>query len=196
MEVKYDVHFYDYNRMKKILKDFDPELRKAMDREIRGFLKPLAAEARGIVPARAPVSNWGREPLTINPEKSWSGYRRWDAAQVASGISVRQGGKRFRGRATVSMWRLTNRNAAGAIYELAGRRSRENTPQGEAFIRGIEASKGHTNRTSEGKPGGRLIWRVYERAGGDRVVAKRVIDIAERYEQMLERAVNERGRLR
>lgn len=193
MEEQLEVHFYDYGRMKKLLKDFDPELRKAMDREIRGFLKPLASEAKGLIPAQPPLRNWAREPLKA--DSRWGHWRRWDASQIASGINVRQGGKRFKGRAVVSMWRLNNRNAAGAIYELTGRSSSGKTPQGKAFVAGIERKGGHTNRTGEGKAGGRLIWRVYEDAGGDRKVAARVYEIATQYEQRLERAINERRRL-
>lgn len=194
MEEKIQISFVDYNRMKRILKDFDPELRKAMDREIRGFLKPLAAEAKGAIPPAPPLSNWARQPASGSSK--WGNFRRWDRSQIESGISVRQGGKRFKGRATVSMWRLTNRNSAGAIYELAGRSSSGKTPQGKAFIAGVNAAGGHPVSTGEGKPGGRLIWRIYERAGGDKVVAKRVFETANKYEQRLERALNERGRLR
>lgn len=194
MQEALEVHFYDYNKVKKLLKDFDPELRKAMDREIRGFLKPLAAEAKGLVPALPPLSNWARQPKTSNSD--WGGFRRWDAGQIKAGINVRQGGKRLRGRATVAMWRLNNRNSAGNIYELAGRASSGKTPQGKAFIAGIIERGGETRHTGEGKRGGRLIWRVYEDAGGDREVARQVYETANRYERMLDRAVNEQGRLR
>lgn len=193
MEANLEVHFYDYNRMKKILKDFDPELRKAMDREIRGFLKPLAKDAKGILPPMSPMSNWARKP--VSSDADWA-KRRWDETAIKAGISVRQGGARSKGSATTSMWRLINRSPAGSIYELAGNRRASETPQGQAFIARIEKVGGETVRTSRGKPGGRLIWKAYEKAGGDAAITRQVYEIARRYEQMLVRAVNERGRLK
>jgi hypothetical protein len=195
MEENLEDRFYDYNRMKKILKDFDPQLRKAMDREIRDFLKPLASEAKGLIPAASPLSGWAfRQP--IKSDSKWGGYRRWDASHIASGINVRQGGKRFKGRAVVAMWRLNNRDAAGAIYELAGRKSRRQNAARQSLHRRYRRQGGHAVQTGQGKPGGPLRSGVSDqRAGGDRQVAKRVYAIADKYQAMLERAVNERGRL-
>lgn len=176
------VVFYGYNDFKKLLKEFDPELRKAMDREIRDSLKPLAKQAQSLVPA-APLRNW-----TLNPQnpsdKGWKGYRVWDPENVRKGIVIRQGGKRFRGRATVSMWRFANRNAAGSIYELAGRASGGKTPQGRAFIRNLNAKSGRASR---------LIWRVWDDENAEGKIERHVFKTVNEYEAKLQQGLNMAG---
>ena len=169
------VVFYGYNDFKKLLKEFDPELRKAMDKEIRDSLKPLARRAQGIVPS-APLSNWTKPPEHPG-DKSWKGYRVWDPENVRKGIVVRQGGKRKRGSSTVSMWRFANRNSAGSIYELAGRASSGKTPQGRAFIRNLNAAQGKASR---------LIWRVWSKENAENKIENHVFKTVNEYERKLQ----------
>jgi hypothetical protein len=175
------VVFYGYNDFKKLLKEFDPELRKAMDKEIRDSLKPLASKARGLVPI-APLSNWTRPPEHVSDD-SWKGYRVWDPENVRKGIVIRQGGKRFRGRATISMWRFANRNAAGSIYELAGRRGGK-TPQGRAFIRNLNNAGGKASR---------LIWHVWDQENAEGKIEKNVFKTVNEYERKLQEGLDMAG---
>lgn len=176
------VVFYGYNEFKKLLKEFDPELRKAMDKEIRDSLKPLANKARTLVPA-APLSNWTKPPEHAG-DRSWKGYRVWDPENVRKGIVIRQGGKRFQGRATVSMWRFANRNAAGSIFELAGRASQGKTPQGRAFIRNLNANAGKASR---------LIWRVWDEENAEKKIENHVFKMVNEYESRLQQGLNIAG---
>jgi len=161
-----------YNQFKKELKLADPELRKAMDREIRGFLKPIASRAKGLVPGTV-MRNW-KKPMRSRADSRW-GERAWDQSTVQKGIVVRQGGQRAFGSQYSSAWSLQNRSAAGAIYETAGKRSGGHGVSGIAFVSAIMAAGGRPSR---------LIYRAWDDAGGEKKISTEVVKIIEKYEQI------------
>lgn len=175
-----------YNEFKKLLKDFDPALRKAMDAEIRGFLKPVAQHAKTMVPSTV-MRNW-RKPK--HPRRDARGHpsrwseRAWDQSDVVRGIVVRQGGKRRKGSAESTVWKIQNKSAAGAIYETAGKRSGGHSPAGVAFVSAITLRGGRPSR---------LIWRAWDQAGGDEKITKNVIGIISRYENELQDRMDAAG---
>lgn len=173
-----DTTVYGYNDLKKELKAFDPALRKAMDQEIRGTMTGIVAKARGMVPNQ-PLSGW-----RTGGNGEWSSRLGWDPSGVKSGIVIRQGGKRSKGSATSSAWRIQNgggkKTAAGAVYELAGRKSSGDSPAGKQFISALTAAGGRPSR---------LIWRAWDESGGQDRVAKEILGIVKVYETMLEQKI-------
>jgi hypothetical protein len=146
--------------LKRALSKVAPDLKKQMDKRIRLAIEPVRTRAQSSVPT-APLSNWkatGKEP--------WGGRLAWNASAVKSGIKIRQGGSRSRGSAVLTAWRLSNMNAAGAVYELAGRKSSGSTPQGRAFINGLTRTQ----------PPSRLIWKAWDDVGGDTTVTPKVLE--------------------
>jgi len=170
------VVLYDYNRFKKILKEADPEIRKAMDSEIKSFLTPVSSLAKSRVPATV-LSGWMPE---TEGKGRWAS-RSWDQAEVARKISVRQGGSRAKGSATSSAWKITNASAAGAIFELAGRKSTGHTPAGRTFVEMLMKRGGTPSR---------LIWRAWDDSGGSRALTRGVVEIINRYEHELTQRLN------
>ena len=163
-----------YNDFKKQLKEFDPELRKAMDREIRVVLKPLATRAAAFVPDK-PLSGW----RTGSGRGADNGERKlpnWDASAVRKGIKVRQGGRRSRGNATQSAWKIVNMDGAGAAFELAGKKGGR-TASGRYLVSGLRFYHGKASR---------LIWRAWDEADGERKVTNEVLGIVKLYESKLE----------
>ena len=163
-----------YNDFKKQLKEFDPELRKAMDREIRVVLKPLATRAATFVPDK-PLSGWrmGSGRGADNGERK---LPNWDASAVRKGIKVRQGGRRSRGNATQSAWKIVNMDGAGAAFELAGKKGGR-TASGRYLVSGLRFYHGKASR---------LIWRAWDEADGERKVTNEVLGIVKLYESKLE----------
>jgi hypothetical protein len=106
--------------LRKALKDFTPTLAKETTKEIAAAVKPIATKARGYMPSNQEApSGWLKRP---NARGRWAA-RYYDASEVRRGISYRTtptkpNNKGFRALASVS-----NRSAAGAIYETAGRKS-------------------------------------------------------------------------
>ena len=169
---------YGYNSMKRELKNFDPELRKAMDREIRGTMTGIVTRARSMVPDQ-PLSGWRTGGSGV-----WSSRLGWDPSGIKSGIVIRQGGKRSKGSATSSAWSIKNgggkKTAAGAVYELAGRKSTGKGPAGQSFISALSAAGGRPSR---------LIWRAWDDMGGEARVTQEILGIVGVYETLLEQSI-------
>ena len=164
-----------YNDFKKQLKTLEPDggaLRRAMDREIRAVIKPVAARAQALVPDR-PLSGWrlgnGRVGKLNMPD--------WDQSEVRKNIKLKQGGRRSRGNATQAAWKITNLSAAGSVLELAGKKNRGNPRMGPTFISALTLY--------HGKPS-RLIWRAWDEAGGEKKITADVQNIVKLYESKLE----------
>lgn len=145
--------------LEKGLRSFDPELAKKMDKAIRAAIDPVVKAARGFVPDEA-LSGWDDEGTG-----EWSTRLGWNAAQVRRGIRMRKGSKRRARNGTSVAWRIQQFDAAGAVFELAGRRSSGNF---------------QSNLTREHGRASRLIWRAWDQQG-DEVVPKirRAVEDAE-----------------
>jgi hypothetical protein len=176
-EIDFDVTVKDYSKFKKELKAFSPELRRAMDREIRSNLTPIATLAKGYVPANV-MRNWRK---TDNPNAEWGPRIGFDQSEVKKGIAVRQGGKRARGNATQSAWRIVNRSGAGVIYELAGSKSDGSGFNGRQFVENI--------RNVGGKKTSRLIWRAWDESRGEERITDDIKTIVAKYEAILQQSL-------
>jgi hypothetical protein len=178
-EINFDVTVKDYAKFKKELKAFSPELRREMDREIRSNLTPIATLAKSYVPETV-MRNW-RRPSKPRSDNKWSTSIAWDASEVKKGITVRQGGKRARGNAVQSAWRITNRAGAGVVYELAGSQSEGEGPHGAQFVRNI--------RNVGGMKTSRLIWRAWDESRGEEQISQDIKAIVEKYEAILQASI-------
>jgi hypothetical protein len=118
------------------------ELRNETRRNIRRAAAPIKAQAQANIPTVA-LSNW----------RNWQGGRlSWDAGAARKGVSLAIGG----GRQTDELWRivtLSQKSAPGSVFEVAGRKSGGKTPQGKAFIRGLNAKHGRASRA---------LWRAVD----------------------------------
>ena len=166
----------DYTRFKKILKEADPALRKAMDKEIRSFLTPVSSLANTKAPSTV-LSGW--TPAAEGSGK-WAA-KAWDQSTVQRGIAVRQGGKRSKGSATSSAWKIINKSAPGAIYELAGKKSKGKTVAGRTFVHML---------TERGGSPSRLIWAAWDERGGEKAIIRSVAETINKYENELQRLLN------
>jgi len=165
----------NYNEMKKALKDADPEIRKEMDKTIRGFINPIAQVAKGYI-HESPLSGWSKRD---NSTSKWGSRLAWDSTAVKRGIAVRQGKRRPKNvpaTASVTAWGIYNRSPAGMIYELAGKRSSGSTPAGRTFVQ-VLTERGH-------RPS-RLIWRAFTEHGGGAAITRDVARTIEKYESQL-----------
>lgn len=163
-----------YNEFKKALKEASPELRRAMDKEIRDILKPVVSSARAAVPAQ-PLSGWRLgNARTGDPDGARTPD--WDQATVRKGITIKQGGKRSRGNSTQSAWKIQNASAAGEVFEVA--KARRTKPSGDIFTKALTLYHGNTSR---------LIWAAWDKAGGEKKLSRDVEAVVKMYEGKLER---------
>jgi hypothetical protein len=138
------------DKLRKALKQYEPDLAKATTKELGNLLKPIAAKARGFMPAESPLSGWaeradgkGKFP-TYNP------------SIAKKGITYKTSPSRPNNRGWRSLVSLLNKSAAGAIYETAGRKN----PGGNFSPRLGGEPKG------QGKMQGRGIFRAWNEDQG------------------------------
>jgi hypothetical protein len=152
----------------KAMRSLQPDLEKNLKVEIKASLLPIVKKARGYVPTSiSGLSNW----------LSFEGrFPRFNPALVKRGIKSEVFPTRHKGSGFISLVRVVNATAAGAIFETAGRKSgaqgqkwnrksashnyshSRNEHAGEWFITHI-GNKG--TMTGEGAKRGRLIYRAF-----------------------------------
>jgi hypothetical protein len=101
--------------LRKALRSFAPDLEKQLRKDLAAAMKPVVAKARGFVPAEAPMSGWA--PRSFNEGR----FPTYNQSTIKSGITYSTGPSKVNPYGFSSMATITNKSAAGAIYETAGR---------------------------------------------------------------------------
>jgi hypothetical protein len=148
------------------LRRIDPEMASEIRKAMKKPGMEIAKKARTYVHPYG-LSNWG----------FWRGG--YDRAAIKRRISPRVVTSKRKG-SKGALLRVLNQDAAGAIWEMAGRKSRGKTPQGAAMIRNIEA---------RGGPANRLMYRAFDETdqGGVKAELEEAVKRAEaRIQQYLD----------
>lgn len=164
------VEFQGVDNLRKALKDYAPDLDKALKKELTALAKPVVNKARGYAPAVAPLTNWGREG---------GKFPSYNGALVKRGIRFSTARKK-NSRGFSSSVRIVNTTAAGAIYETAGRKNPfgqpwvgPKGPAGSKYSHSINKYAGRDfiaamggEMKGKGAEKGRLIYRAWEEDQG------------------------------
>ena len=174
-QVKLDASLKGYADLKKQMKKFAPDLKRAMDKEIRAYLKPVITDAKSMVPNVA-LSGW-RQGSGRGKDNTAGKLPNWDQGAISKGIVIRQGQKKKRrpGEAVVSSWELRNTDGAGSAFEGMGRKGGR-TDSGRRMIAAMTLYHGEEPR---------LLWRAWGNAGGDAKLQAGVLEIIHRRESEL-----------
>jgi len=141
------------DKLRKALRQFEPDLAKETTKELGNLLKPITAKARGYMPSESPLSGWAAR--SFNEGK----FPTYNPTLAKRGISYKTSPSRPNRRGWRSLVSIVNKSAAGAIYETAGRKN----PGGNfspRLDRGIAELKG------QGKLEGRSIFRAWDEDQG------------------------------
>lgn len=138
------------DKLRKALKQFEPDLAKETTKELGGLLKPITAKARGYMPSESPLSGWAAR--SFNEGK----FPTYNATIAKRGISYKTTPSKPNRRGWRSLVSIINKSAAGAIYETAGRKN----PGGNFSPRLNGDLKGRD------KMQGRAIFRAWEEDQG------------------------------
>lgn len=133
------------------LRRIDPTLQRQARADLKAAGSKLTARPKANYPLTPPLDNW-----------STRGRLGYSPGRVRAGVQAVVGGRVPRGSTVAPVITIVQRNAGGALYDIAGLRggSRGNgSPQGQAFIRNLDGKYG---------PAQRGLWRargwVYENA--------------------------------
>ena len=116
----------------KALRRLEPETAKEFIRQAKGAVAPMIADAKSQYP-EMPLSGMARE---------WAGKFPWQAAAVRRGVKVKTSTRKNK----ASVVYVTQGNAAGAIFEVAGKKN-----PSSVFARNLRARNG------------RVLWPAYDR---------------------------------
>jgi len=133
------------DKLRRALKEYEPDLAKETTKQLGFLLKPITAKARGYMPSESPLSGWAERP---NGKGKFPTY---NATIAKRGIAYKTTPSRPNSRGWRSLVSILNKSAAGAIYETAGRKN----PGGNFSPRLGGEPKG------QGKLQGRGIFRAW-----------------------------------
>jgi len=160
----------------KAMREFEPDLAKNLNKEVRAALTPVQKKAQGYLPDDiSGLSNWmfATKGRKINQQTSAFAavghFPRYNKAIASKGIKIYIGKTKPNRNGFVTFYRLSNLTAAGAIYETAGRadgKSRRqyrsiNPNAGAHFIDSTGATM-----AGEGHKRGRVIYRAWDEDRG------------------------------
>jgi hypothetical protein len=123
------------DNLRKALREFEPDLAKATTKQMAAALKPITNKARGFLPANGSMlSGWTSEASSTETTK-YRHFPKYDQAEAIRGVKYSTSPSRPNKRGFVSLARIINASAGGAIYETAGRKNPSGQPS-QASTRG------------------------------------------------------------
>lgn len=146
------------------LKEFDKDAVKRFNKVINSELAGAETDAKTIVSrinnskgTGTPMSGWRQnnasKPSSTRGGAGWPGF---NPNEVIDGVVKSKAQGRSRGDFTTSAGALINKSAAGAIFEVAGRKTKGSSDrtQGAQFLRNLSARFGKASRA---------VWSVVDK---------------------------------
>jgi hypothetical protein len=114
--------------LRKALRKFEPDLAKQTTKQIAASLRPLTNKARGYMPSNSDMlSGWTSATSSADTVK-YRVFPKYDQKEAKRGVKYSTTPSRPNRSGFVSLARIVNTSAGGAIYETAGRRSPNGQP--------------------------------------------------------------------
>ena len=131
------------------LKKFMPDLGKETQNEMANALRPVVARARGFIPADAKLlSGWVKGTSSIDTIK-YRAFPTFNSSDAKRGLGYRVTPSKPNKSGFVSLARIQQSNAGGAIYETAGRLNPNGRRQGpvvDRYKNGVYDQTTHTGK--------------------------------------------------
>ena len=124
------------DKLRKALKEFEPDLAKMTTKQMAAALKPITNKARGFMPSDSSMlSGWTSESSSVETT-NYRHFPKYSQTEAKRGVKYSTTPSRPNKRGFVSLARIINTSAGGAIYETAGRKSPSGQPS-QASTRGV-----------------------------------------------------------
>lgn len=124
------------DKLRKALKEFEPDLAKATTKQMAAALKPITNKARGFMPATGSMLSGWTSASSSEETTNYRHFPKYDQAEAKRGVKYSTSPSKPNKRGFVSLARIINTSAGGAIYETAGRKNANGQPS-QASTRGI-----------------------------------------------------------
>lgn len=131
------------------LKKYMPDLAKETQDEMANALRPVVARARGFIPSDAKLlSGWVKSASSIDTIK-YRAFPTFNSSDAKRGLGYRVTPSKPNKSGFVSLARIQQANAGGAIYETAGRLNPNGRRQGpvvDRYKNGVYDQTTHTGK--------------------------------------------------
>jgi hypothetical protein len=122
-------------KLRKALREFEPDLAKQTTKQMTAVLKPMTNKARGFMPADSQMlSGWTGAASSADTAK-YRMFPKYDQTLAKRGVKFSTSPSKPNRSGFVSLARIINTSAGGAIYETAGRKNPGGQPS-QASTRG------------------------------------------------------------
>jgi hypothetical protein len=115
------------SNLRKALRKFEPDLAKATTKEMAAALRPITNKARGFLPSNSALLSGWTSATSSADTVNYRVFPKYDQAEAKKGVKYSTARSKPNKRGFVSLARILNLSAGGAIYETAGRKN----PQGQ-----------------------------------------------------------------
>lgn len=105
------------------LKKFDKDAARRLNKVINDELALAEGAARAKIEDKPPMSGWRTVPAAKGRVRGGQGWPAWEPTAIRQGIKKTRVEGKVRSDYTTSAGALVQKTAAGAIFEVAGRRS-------------------------------------------------------------------------
>lgn len=124
------------DNLRKALKQFEPDLAKMTTKEMSAALKPITNKARGFMPSNGSMLSGWTSASSSTETTNYRHFPKYDQVEARRGVKYSTSPSKPNKRGFVSLARIINSSAGGAIYETAGRKNPNGQPS-QASTRGV-----------------------------------------------------------
>lgn len=123
------------DNLRKALRKFEPDLAKMTTKEMAAALKPITNRARGYMPSNSQMLSGWTSATSSGETTNYRHFPKYDQTEAKRGIKYSTSPSKPNQRGFVSLARIINSSAGGAIYETSGRKNPSGQPS-QASTRG------------------------------------------------------------
>lgn len=141
MTISTDIQVYGVRDSLAELRRIDPACRREAVTKIKAAGTELVALGRENYPASPPLRGWG--------EGQRGGRLAYKATKVRNGVKIEVGGRTPRGANAFPIVTMVQKDAGGALFDIAGLRNGANPGRrgpNPSFIRNLDANYGRAQR--------------------------------------------------
>jgi len=123
------------DKLRKALRQFEPDLAKMTTKQMAAALQPITNKARGYMPSNSQMLSGWTSATSSADTTNYRHFPKYDQTEAKRGVKYSTSPSKPNKRGFVSLARIINTSAGGAIYETAGRKSPQGQPS-QASTRG------------------------------------------------------------
>lgn len=114
--------------LRKALRKFEPDLAKMTTKEMGAALRPITNKARGYLPSNSAMLSGWTSATSSSDTTTYRHFPKYDQAEAKKGVKYSTAPSKPNRRGFISLARIMNTSAGGAIYDTAGRKNPSGQP--------------------------------------------------------------------